>query len=680
MSCEDIPSLLDLQKVKKHADDFGRLMGTGTGTSTNGVTGQVRPTYNAVMANLGYTRVGTFASGGTLLNGRQTLLWDIADGGDGQEYGWSGTFLPSGKVVPPGSTPLTTGGIAVGAWISRFDPELRIQVREALRRSYAEAGYNVVGTFQAGFTYVNANDVGIDETTGRGFTGPAGPVAAGTDPASGGFVDRSGSALRIALASSSGSSAVGFIQYGEGSVARDLQAKVRERYSVGDKGGHPGTTDSSAAFQAAVDDLDTGKETITGGKIHVGIGRFAMANQVVLKNSHASRLSGLSLIGDGKQGTTLDFDTAPDTQDGLVFEQPTFCRVADLAVQKAGQAGIKLKGAQSGFGVWNHVNLQRIRTGFNGAYGVDCERGFMGHFEQVFATHAGVGTGGFRFQGLHTSMHLNNCYAASNGGHGYRINQFTYSVLNACASDSSALYGYLFTKTHSTVVNGCGSESNGRSGFAAISSSAEGENVSLTFNGIFGYQNNQSNGGYPNLLYVSAADSVRNKVVLRSSYSQAPANGAGDVVVTGIGAYLVDEDNECPAGVVAQNGGYIHHVNRTKVVRNLSVTGATTVVELSNPQGHQTDFAGEVTVVATNASPEITSAKNSAVYKLLVVKGFAVSVIGSAGLTLGGSANHPSFTWSLSGNNLQATPVGSTSGNFFFQILCGGPAVRVKTY
>ena len=148
MSCEDIPSLLDLQNTKKHADDFGRLMGTGTGTSTNGVTGQVRPTYNAVMANLGYTRVGTFASGGTLTNGRQTLLWDIADGGDGQEYGWSGVFPPSGKVVPPGSTPLTTGGIAVGTWMSRFDPELRVQVREALRRSYAEAGYTLVaGSF-----------------------------------------------------------------------------------------------------------------------------------------------------------------------------------------------------------------------------------------------------------------------------------------------------------------------------------------------------------------------------------------------------------------------------------------------------------------------------------------------------------------------------------------------------
>ena len=216
MSCENIPSLQDLQKAKLNADDFGRLMGTGTGTSTNGVTGQVRPTYNKVIndmnsefdgmitgmnsefdaqiLNMGFTRVGTFASGATIANPRQTLLWDIADGGDGQEYGWSGAFPPSGKVVPPGSTPLTTGGIAVGAWMSRFDPALRVQTREALRRSYAEAGYNLVdGSFEAGGTLVNANDVLLQERTGKGFSGPAGTVAAGTNPASGGFVDKSGS-------------------------------------------------------------------------------------------------------------------------------------------------------------------------------------------------------------------------------------------------------------------------------------------------------------------------------------------------------------------------------------------------------------------------------------------------------------------------------------------------------
>lgn len=81
---------------------------------------------------------------------------------------------------------------------------------EALRRSYVEAGYNVVGTFQAGFTFVNANDVGIDEATGKAFTGPAGSVAAGTDPTSGGFVDVSLDGIREQLASDTGADLVRF--------------------------------------------------------------------------------------------------------------------------------------------------------------------------------------------------------------------------------------------------------------------------------------------------------------------------------------------------------------------------------------------------------------------------------------------------------------------------------------
>lgn len=98
------------------------------------------------------------------------------------------------------SNPISMGVTPVGdpLWkIYDFDAigKLEPRIDEALRRSYAEAGYNLAGTFQEGFTYVNANDVGIDETTGKGFTGPAGVVAAGTNPAIGEFVDVSNVSL-----------------------------------------------------------------------------------------------------------------------------------------------------------------------------------------------------------------------------------------------------------------------------------------------------------------------------------------------------------------------------------------------------------------------------------------------------------------------------------------------------
>lgn len=93
------------------------------------------------------------------------------------------------------SNPISMGSTPVGdsLWkIYDFDAIGRLEPRinEALRRSYAEAGYHLVdGSFEAGGTLVNNNDVLLHESSGKGFSGAAGTVAAGTDPSSGGFVD-----------------------------------------------------------------------------------------------------------------------------------------------------------------------------------------------------------------------------------------------------------------------------------------------------------------------------------------------------------------------------------------------------------------------------------------------------------------------------------------------------------
>lgn len=95
------------------------------------------------------------------------------------------------------SNPISMGSTPVGdsLWkIYDFDAigKLTPQIREVLRRSYAEAGYTLVdGSFEAGGTLVNANDVLLQERTSKAFTGPAGQVPAGNDPSSGGFVDAS---------------------------------------------------------------------------------------------------------------------------------------------------------------------------------------------------------------------------------------------------------------------------------------------------------------------------------------------------------------------------------------------------------------------------------------------------------------------------------------------------------
>lgn len=75
---------------------------------------------------------------------------------------------------------------------------LKVHTREALRRTYLEAGYNLVdGSFEVGGTLVNANDVLLHESSGKGY-GWSGAFPKVVSAGSGvsGFVDKSGDLLR----------------------------------------------------------------------------------------------------------------------------------------------------------------------------------------------------------------------------------------------------------------------------------------------------------------------------------------------------------------------------------------------------------------------------------------------------------------------------------------------------
>lgn len=206
MACGDVLSLEDLQTAKKHqifeaevitGKAGGVAGGAIIGTATNPVTGQTQQTLPSILADLGFdVQSWTSSTGGVLASANQVFLNDTSGSlGLGDYYAWGGTFP---KTVPAGTDPaLPTSG-----YIMRSSRFATTQAREALRRSYAEAGYNLVdGSFEAGGTLVNVNDVLLQERTGKAFSGPAGTVAAGTNPASGGFVSRESDTVRGAAIS-----------------------------------------------------------------------------------------------------------------------------------------------------------------------------------------------------------------------------------------------------------------------------------------------------------------------------------------------------------------------------------------------------------------------------------------------------------------------------------------------
>ncbi|KUQ27968.1 glycosyl hydrolase family 28-related protein [Enterobacter hormaechei] len=113
------------------------------------------------IAAFGWIPVGTFQDGATLTLPNQILK----DETDGEYYRWDGA-LP--KMVPSGSTPSSSGGTGVGAWVSVGDAALRsmlasgadgngdamITVKQPLPGSVARTQHNLNAD------YVNVKDWG----------------------------------------------------------------------------------------------------------------------------------------------------------------------------------------------------------------------------------------------------------------------------------------------------------------------------------------------------------------------------------------------------------------------------------------------------------------------------------------------------------------------------------------
>ncbi|MES3569986.1 hypothetical protein QDR03_05075 [Enterobacter hormaechei] len=125
------------------------------------------------IAQYGWIPVGTFQAGATLTLPNQILK----DTTDGEYYRWDGSFLPSGKFVPNGSTPGTTGGVGVGAWINVGDSTLRALLASAngatqigtSHRGLLSSDLNAIDRRPGGYgdsvsaVLANGQDVDIDE-------------------------------------------------------------------------------------------------------------------------------------------------------------------------------------------------------------------------------------------------------------------------------------------------------------------------------------------------------------------------------------------------------------------------------------------------------------------------------------------------------------------------------------
>ena len=116
-------AILHIEHVAKSRDAAGNpaleVTDTIRGESvTNKTLDGLENLYNQAISQVGYITMDSFEDGATLTLPNQILRYEAT----GEYYRWDGVFP---KTVDTGSTPETSGGVGLGAWVSVGDASLR---------------------------------------------------------------------------------------------------------------------------------------------------------------------------------------------------------------------------------------------------------------------------------------------------------------------------------------------------------------------------------------------------------------------------------------------------------------------------------------------------------------------------------------------------------------------------
>lgn len=107
-------------------------------------------TASQAISQFGYITLDSFEEGNTLTLPNQVLRFEAT----GEYYRWDGVFP---KDVPVGSTPETTGGVGIGAWISVGDASLRADIENGYLNPKYSRVYQTVADMKAGNLKVGDN-------------------------------------------------------------------------------------------------------------------------------------------------------------------------------------------------------------------------------------------------------------------------------------------------------------------------------------------------------------------------------------------------------------------------------------------------------------------------------------------------------------------------------------------
>ena len=447
-----------------------------------------------------------------------------------------------------------------------------------------------------------------------------------------------------------------------------------------------GGTDWQPAIQAAIDSLDTGSDYTTGGVIYFPVGRYYIKSPIIVRTTgEYEKLASITLQGEGMHNTIID------CADGFVGEQAVYAQDSTYCVFKDFQIMCWFR-ANTGLEIkrGNEITVERVF----------CQKAVTSDFRiwecfmlTMNQCRAKGGATGFNFSdGFNTSLNIVNCYAVASEstpsiGQGFLIRDVSYSTFTACGADFTGRYGYRISNTAGVTFLNCGNEQSKRSAFffeasAALDALYLINGTRCVLDGCFSVGADADN-GYGSIYSdnnASAPSTIGIDVEV-NRFIEINVDGVYSVASGGVAKSKISLSGCKFAGAIISEVAVINPIDVTRV-NNLPVTSAnTSVVDLASIFGNSTSYSGILNVVATFGKINANSATaqiNTAAYVLLVTKyptgagtnALSVVEIAKNGMTSGGNTSHPSFTWTgdEANNELEATPVGSTSGNFYFYI------------
>lgn len=335
--------------------------------------------------------------------------------------------------------------------------------REALRRSYAEAGFTLVdGSFEEGGTLNSTSDVLLHRGAGKAYSWSGSYhsgvyiVPPGSYPVEASWVDRSP------------------LNPGAGTVRDGHRFALRDFVSVMDFGATgDGVTDDRAAIQAALDYVyskNGGTVWFPKAPSYYRINSvhpdYPTSALVIHASGAASYNSGLVIAGASTvQEVVLTVPTKIHSMLRMVDGYSSHIQIRDITFI-GGQYPATPKCDYTFYAAdYYHPHMVLENCRFYIAQEANMRVAtYVSSFTKVTCAYSKYG---FQVEGedlhgvdvsLTTSLTMTSCYSLNQSLRGYKFGYMTYSSMHSCACDTVTGYAYEFGIARGVSMVGCGAE------------------------------------------------------------------------------------------------------------------------------------------------------------------------------------------------------------------------------